>query len=119
MLVINRELWGRGSLVHCSVARQEETVKELLASSPRPWVLLLTKVLVSHGGNEEGRVLGPLLDAGDVEERVAPATTPHLWTQEKHTDYFGRDQSMCVRVLSVCVCLCVCMRACLVPPGSS
>lgn len=42
-----------------------------------PWVLLLTKVFISHGGDKEGRVLGPLLDAGDVEERETPTTTPH------------------------------------------
>lgn len=47
-------------------------------ASPRPRVLLLTEVFVGHGGHEEDRVPGPLLDAGQVEEGEAAAAAPHL-----------------------------------------
>lgn len=40
-------------------------------------MLLLPKVVVCDGGDQEGRVSGPLLDAGQVEEREAAAAAPH------------------------------------------
>lgn len=41
-------------------------------------MLLLAEVFISDGGDEEGRVSGPLLNAGEVEEGETAGAAPHL-----------------------------------------
>jgi len=41
-------------------------------------MLLLPEVFVRDGGDEEDRVSGPFLDAGQVEEGEAAGAAPHL-----------------------------------------
>lgn len=40
-------------------------------------MLLLTKVVIGDGGDEEGGVSGPLLNTGQVEEGEAAGAAPH------------------------------------------
>lgn len=47
-------------------------------SSPGPGMLLLTEVFISDRGDEEGRVSGPFLNTGQVEERETAGAAPHL-----------------------------------------
>lgn len=51
-------------------------VQEILL--PRPGVLLLPKVLICHRGHKENAVLGPLLNAGQMEQTIAASTAPYL-----------------------------------------
>lgn len=40
-------------------------------------MLLLTEVFISDRGDEEGRVSGPFLNTGQVEERETAGAAPH------------------------------------------
>lgn len=42
-----------------------------------PGMLLLTEVFIGDGGHEEGRVFGPLLNTGEVEEGETAGAAPH------------------------------------------
>lgn len=44
-------------------------------------MLLLTKVFISGRGDKEGRVFGPFLNTGEVEERETAGAAPHLQTE--------------------------------------
>lgn len=54
-------------------------------------MLLLTKVFISDGRDEEGRVSGPFLNTGEVEEGETAGAAPHLDTGGKEGGKEGRE----------------------------
>lgn len=56
-------------------------------------MLLLTKVFISDGGDEEDRVSGPFLNAGQVEEGEASRAAPHLNTNTGSDPQETRSES--------------------------